>query len=230
MSTISKIYRYLSMFCIIVMIVLSGFQFLPVMDRLRWNRDVVCIVAAALVHSPHDACLDDLHYYLYSTNFVLSVARLSSLVALESGDTRVANQILEKDLDPQQLDIVTGSRVLLLQYLYSQRPVDLAAWRGGMSSSQILVDMGRRLSRVGSDAAVSELAYLLDDGWRDPWQRGLNARSVGRAYLERGQLDQARVAYERAVSSFAEADNPLAREYACYAYSRLGTIAEQQGD
>ena len=203
-------------------------------ERGLFNLDAICVVRGVSKNLPSDVCVARLPSYSSNIALVVPAVRLASLVALVSGQDSVARQVLQLELAPQQLDVVTGSRVLLLRYLYGQQSDDLTLWRGS-ASSQILVDTASVLKKVGTlDAAteteISQLAYLLDHAWRDQWQRALNARSVGKQYIERGQLSEAKAAYERAVTSLAKTNEPLAREYACYAYSRLGTIAEQQGD
>lgn len=201
-------------------------------ENLRFNLDSLCVVEWVLLNlAGDDGCLIRLPHYLHDADLAPKAVRLASLVALASRQDDITLQILQLELIPQRMDSLSASRVLLLGWLdgiYS----DLSVWRG-TASSQIIADTAHWLgmSRASYEIVeAAELAYQLDDAWRNSWQRGLNARAVGKQYSERGQLEQARSAYERAAASFIRAKELLALEYACYAYSHLGAIAEQQGD
>lgn len=199
-------------------------------DSAVFNLEAVCVARSVITGVPNEACDMKLTDYLSRERFVLSATRLASLVALGSTENNLAQPLLQLDLDTKQLDSVTSSRVLLLRYLSGQTPGDLAAWRNS-ASSQIIVDIAPRI-RVGNGTAMaSELAYHLDDAWRDQWERGLNARAVGREFMEKGALADAAMAYERSIDSLARVEDGKrpALEYASYSYIRLGMIAELEG-
>lgn len=222
-------YRWVEVLLVTFMI---ASQFQPLRARWLFNLDSLCALDRVSVNwAGADVCMVRLPHYLQDADLTPQAIRLASLVALAVRRDDITRQVSQMELVPQQLDIVSASRVLLLRWL-DGRPLDLGVWRG-VASSQIIADTTRWLGTLRANREVVEaveLAYLLDDGWRDAWQRGLNARTVGKQYIERGQLAQARAAYERAATSLIRAQESLAPEYACYAYLRLGAIAEQQGD
>lgn len=200
--------------------------------RFRFNMDALCVAEASIFADSKVNCEFHLEEYFSHDDLRIQSLRLATLLALNPYHKPVAEEISEISVEVDELDIVTGSRFLLVQHLNEVPSINLTKWRG-IASSNLLETIGTQLQISGMTreaGSSSELAYRLDSGWYDQWQRGINARTHARQYLELGQWDESRDAYVRAIESFAQADHPLTDEYTCYAYFRLGEIAEARGN
>jgi len=178
------------------------------------------------------ACLPILGSVLPEESKVRAAARLTALVALETEQYPQALDLLVPGQSAWSRDPLASYRVVLVERLHSGRVEDLSRWRGLAPSQYFFYEAARYRTQGRHDRALvaAELAYVLDAGWSDEWSRALNAWIMGKSYHQAGQNTAAQHALEAALPGLITAGTPLGREYAAYAYRRLGEIAEQQGD
>jgi tetratricopeptide (TPR) repeat protein len=200
--------------------------------KLQFNLDALCIAHDVDPWQPQANCSFQLDNYLLQGSLGPAAARLATALALNPNYNALAHAVIRLPLSRQDVDQITATRLLLLRFVLGEHLLDLAAWRGA-ASSNMLEGTAAYLQRQNDpqDAETAKvLAFALDSGWYDNWQRGNNARDRGITALEAGHLMEAQTAYERAIASFALVDLPTAREYTAYAYFRLAQVAEQSGE
>ncbi len=72
-----------------------------------------------------------------------------------------------------------------------------------------------------------ELAYLVDQDWRDTWQRGHTAFRVGQHYRAVGDVRAAEQAFELALESLLISDAERAGAHASWSLQALGDLARE---
>ena len=200
--------------------------------KLQFNLEALCIARDVDYWQPQASCPLRLDNYLLQGSLGPAEARLVTALALNPNYAALAQAVIELPLSSEIVDQITATRLLLLRSVLGEHLVDLAAWRGTASSNILegtAVYLQRQNDPQGAETAKA-LAFALDSGWYDNWQRGNNARDQGITALEAGNLVEAQTAYERAIASFAPVNLPAAREYTAYAYFRLAQVAEQSGE
>lgn len=216
----------------LVILVTFATTIVSIVERFGFNLDALCVSKEYVFQGGEANCAFPLKSYQSEDALQKPALRLATYLGLNPNYDRVIRGLLELPTEPLEPDVMTGTRLLLIRYLHTHEPIEVAEWQPS-ASSNILEGMAAFFQTNGiTETAQSamELAYKLDSGWYDQWQRGINARQQARQYRELGQWDESSAAHERAIESFAQTDHPLADEYTCYGYFRLGEIAEAQGD
>jgi tetratricopeptide (TPR) repeat protein len=75
---------------------------------------------------------------------------------------------------------------------------------------------------------LQELAYLVDNGWQDDWDRGLASFKQAKRYQSSGDLDAATNGFMRGIESLHLSDDDRANSYLAWSYYHLGEIYFEQ--
>lgn len=219
-------------FILVVLVVLTGSR---VVAYSQVNAAWLCL-AQEVLQNPQlpsvEKCLLDRHISWDEKTAIHSLARLLAAGALQTGVWFKGGNWFDQHEPIWMNDPVTSSRFLLVNYLQGRQVENFEYWRNIASSQGVFNEASflRAKGRPDDALVAAELAYRLDSGWRDQWTRGLNAWTIGKANRQAGQIENAKQAFQVAISSWQMADQANAREYSAYAYRHLGEIAEQQGN